>query len=297
MEGNTPGQATSEAAPAGAVEAPAEAAEEQVASTPQEPAAQQEQEKAPEVWTPDALPETERERARKWAEAEAEKYHLRKVGEQGGWMRDMPGASREKVKRDPLYIDRLEAQLDELRKVAGGGGVAPKRETEVKPDRVEGRAAKLKEKFKLADGDADLVREVLKEAVEVAREELSDPIVEKTVGHIQQQTLNEKFNAIQASPEWQDMTEKGEELRERFLGRLQLNRDSNRREDPTVVYESLKARLFGRPSNPSPAHPKPKPSMGDTPSGALKPPAGGNATALQQYEEKLRASGVDPRFF
>lgn len=290
MAENTPSGVTEEAVETGA-SAPVETAP---ASTPAPQEAAPVEKDSPAPWSPDALPETDRERAKAWAAEEAKKFHLTEVGKNGGWMRDMPDEVRQKLKRDPLYVTRLEAQLEESRKVTGGAG-APKQEVQG-PDEIDQVTSELQKEFNLDDANTQLSRRIVEKTLKMAEKKLAEPLIKGTREAITSEGLKEKFDFISASPEWQDETEKGQDFRERFLGRMQVNRQSGKPQDPVKVYEDLKARMFPTPTA-TPSQPKAKPSMGDAPSGGLKPPAPQSADAVAEWDKKLREKGVDPRFW
>lgn len=287
MAEGTPVQVAQEVAKAGA-QAPAEAATAPL--VPQESAA--EAKEAEVAWTPESLLPDVRAKAKAFIAAEAERYHLGKVGEHGGWMRDMPSESREKIKRDPFYVDRLETQLVELRQMVGGAGVSGKGGQA--PDQLDVITSELQAEFGLDEINSKLSRRIIEKAVKEAQRQLSGPLVERTKGEIRGETLNEKFAIVQISPEWQDASEQGQIFRERFLGRMAMRGDAGKREDPIAVFENLKSLMFGK-SNGSPPALKPKLSMGDAPTGGLKPPVNAPADAVERFNTALRANGSDPR--
>lgn len=288
MADNTPSSTSEEAAPAGAV-APAE-------SAPTSEAAPQEAAPAgtPTEWSPETLPETDRARAKAWADREAEKFHLRKMGERGADLRPLAPETREKLKRDPAYVERLEAQLEESRRMTGGVNV-PKQETQG-PDEFDAVTKELQDEFNLDDANTKLSRRIVEKAVRLAEKKLAEPLGKQATEAVSAASLKRQFDAVASSPEWQDETEKGQEFRERFLGKMQMNRQTGQVQDPETVHRELKAKLYPtQTAAPTPA--RAKPSMGDSPSGGLKPPAPVAADSVEAWDNKLRQKGVDPRFW
>ena len=252
-------------------------------------------------FSPDEIPEANRGRLLKWADKIKAEYHRQEITRAGNWIANLPPEDRERIKKDPFALRKLEAQLEEARRSSGGNvGVRPAetRQTEASPnDGIEDEAAEiLRDQGIHDDGSNDYktlkklemarLRKVYAR-VEKVLEQKSESIANKATEKLTDNQIREQFLTVSNSEEW-NHPEKGEEFQIAFRGLLSHYAASGKKMTPLAISEEAKKRVF---KEAPPPPPKPKPSFGDKSNGKVGASAG--ADALEKFIQDNRAKGVD----
>lgn len=251
-------------------------------------------------WSPDSLPETDRDKFSKWADKAKAEYHRQEITRAGNWIANLPPEDRERIKKDPYALRRLESQLEEARRAAVGqaGVQAPKAptSTESADDGLEKEADDLlreqgfypdQEGYdRLVKLEVSRLRRIEKRMLK-AIEGRVDSVAERASAKLTKDELNRQFIEVGNSEEWND-PQKGDDFQIIFRGLVSSAHAKGIPVNPQKLALEAKRRVF--PVAAAPAA-KPKASFGDKSNGKVG--ASVNADPLEDWINQHRAKGVD----
>jgi len=240
----TPGQATE--GQAGAADAtPASSSEAAPPETQQEA-----------TWTPDSLPETERESARKWAEAEAEKKYRAKVGAENGWASVVPQEDREALRANPRLLAELREQANLTKALSDQLGQGKKEPQE--PDPLEEGWKRFSEKYTVEERNKPFLRDLMAEAARAAEARAARHSENVADGKVRLAEVTRQHEAVKSDPLWNDPV-KGPLLQNAYWGYAERNKGKYM---PNEVWATIK-QIASTPSA-STSQQTSKPALGDT---------------------------------
>lgn len=276
-------------------------------TTPAAPATQEQTadgttEAEPE-WNPDSLPRDAQGRFSKWFEREKATYLRQEQTRNGNKLMGVPDPDKEKLRRDPLYIQRIESQLEEARRHVGASSVQ-QQVSQAKPE-VDDAEVEAQEFLRSQGytGKEEGYEGIL--AYEVAREKRTQARIAKAIEKAKPDSKalaetvrkedrdavwREEFSEVVKSNEWND-PEKGETFEGKFWRKVREIGKTRRWVPPSVLVAEIKAEMTPTPKPVS----KPRPQMGESPSGRAGAPA--ETDHFKSFDEAARAAGVDPTRF
>jgi hypothetical protein len=232
---------------------------------------------APE-WSPDSLPEVERERAKAWATKHAEEHYASKAGREGSWMRSLSQDDREELKANPQLLRQLR---ERLAAASASQGAPEKKDAESDP--VERVRSKLNQKWKLQPETEGLVTDLVSEVLAEVRQEFASTHSRMTREEIGKAQIDKELSEIRASKEWAD-----EDFKARFFGIAELNKQADKFESPAQVYARLRAKMKA-PSTPvRPVNGRP--NFGDTSTTART--ASPDSSGHEAFEQEMKRRGL-----
>jgi len=255
-------------------------------------------------WTPDSLPRDDQGRFSKWAEKAKAEFHRQEITRAGNWIANLPPEDRERIKKDPLLLRRMEAQLEEARRAADAKYVAGPTNGTQKPQPEVDDAESDAREFLSSEGwtgEEDGYKAMLRHETarikfldkrSARRTPAFDPekATDDIAGRLSQKQFHSKLLSVKESSEWNDETLKGATFQGEFKRRGDRLLAEGKTFDPEKLASEVRDVVF--PTSAVASRPKPKPSFGDQSSGKVS--ASAESDPLDEYNKRLRASGRDP---
>lgn len=283
-------------------------------TAPAAPAAAQTAADQPEAeldFSPESLPEKERQRLQKWADNYAAEQHRKRLNETGNSLQRVSSATKEKLKKNPSYLEELEAERDAFRRAAlaservglnGGEKQEPEPEEEESSIEADAKAVLTARGFtEQSDAWAGLLAfeiEHLKAAERRAHRILKKAAVKPTDEDQLLAKLTEKQRKAQMESDWADITSSDEwndpDKGPEFEGRVRRKAQEAAAEGKPFTLRQI-AESVRQEMNPKKPAPQARVSLGSTSSGKVAATAKSDPWA--QFKEECKAKGIDPDKF
>ncbi len=255
-------------------------------------------------FSPETLPEKERDRLTKWAEKNAQEFHRKRMNEVGNSLANVPAEHRQALRQRPQLISEMQAEMEALRRAltSGGGGKAAVEPTEPDTSDYEKDARDILKEAGLTGEEPGYATVLRMKAAElkIIDRKLSkynpERLAEDVQERLTEREVSRQIQEVINSPEFTD-TERGEDFEIAFRGMISRAHSLKQPVKPLEFAAKLKAKMWPEAA-PATNHTakttqKVRASLGDTSNGKVS--ASSAADPLEQFNERLRKQGGDPR--